>query len=222
MPENGLERIEELCGAMLRGLSAGERRGLLRNVARTIAASQRDRIARQLAPDGSSFAPRREKQAAAPGAYPLRFLYPKGATEPRLVTMASWVRQGPLITGFDQEAGAIRSFFWDKVAKWLPTSDLAGSKGRLRRRGSIRQRAMFRKLRGGRFLRSGATENEAWIGFSGRAAEIARVHQEGRSDRPSPRARAVRYAKRELIGLSEIEREVLITALLDHVTMGTG
>ena len=217
MTDNGLERIEELCGAMLQGLSPGERRALLRTVARTIAASQRDRIAHQRAPNGSAFPRRKPKETAAPGAYPLRFLYPKGAAEPRLVTLSSWVRQGPLITGYDQESGGIRSFFWDKVAKWLPAAEVGASKGRLRRRGSIRQRAMFRKLRGGRFLRSGASASEAWIGFSGRAAEIAWVHQEGRSDRPAARARAVRYARRELIGLTDAERAVAAAILLDHI-----
>ncbi|HEX8301064.1 phage virion morphogenesis protein [Sphingomonas sp.] len=217
MADGGLERIEELCGAMLRSVSGGERRRIMRTVARQIATSQRERIARQRAPDGSAFAPRKPKDPPAPGAYPLRFLYPKGAAEPRLVTMASWVRQGPLLTGFDQEAGEIRSFFWDKVAKWLPTSDVAGGKGRLRRRGSIRQKAMFRKLRNGRNLRSGATDGEAWVGFSGRAAEIAWVHQEGRPDRPAPRARAVRYPKRELLGLTEAERGTMVDLVLAHI-----
>lgn len=214
---DGLERIEELAGAILRSLGASERRQLLRKVARGIAATQRERIGRQLAPDGSPFPPRKPKEAPAAGAYPLRFLYPKGATEPRRVTMTSWVRQGPLITGYDTEAGGIRSFFWDKVAKWLPTSDLGGGKGKFRRRGSIRQKAMFRKLRSGRNLRSDATENEAWIGFSGRASEIARVHQEGLRDRPSKKARPVAYARRTLLGLTEAERSTMVDTLLAHV-----
>ncbi|HEY0624672.1 phage virion morphogenesis protein [Sphingomonas sp.] len=217
MADAGLERIEELCGALLQGLSGGAKRQLLRTVARQIATSQRERIGRQREPDGSAFAPRKAKQAAAPGAYPLRFLYPKGADEPRLVTMASWVRQGPLITGFDQEAGAIRSFFWDRVAKWLPTGDVAGSKGKYRRKGAIRQRAMFRKLRNGRFLRSGATDAEAWVGFSGRVAEIAWVHQEGGTDRAAAGARPVRYARRELLGLTEADRAAIIEQVLEHI-----
>lgn len=217
MSDHGLERIEELCGAMLRNLSAGERRRILGTVARQIAASQRARIARQRAPDGSAYAPRKPREAAEPGAYPLRFLYPKGAAEPRLVTMASWTRQGPLLTGFDQEAGGIRSFFWDKVAKWLPTADLASGKGRYRRRGAIRQRAMFRKLKSGKFLRAGATDSEAWIGFSGHVADIAWIHQEGRQDRPSPRARPVRYPRRELIGLTPPERASIVDLVLTHI-----
>lgn len=217
MADAGFEQIEELCGAMLRAMSSAERRRVLRAVARRIATSQRERIGRQVTPDGAPFAPRRPKRGETPGAYPLRFLYPKGAAEPRRVTMASWVRQGPLITGFDQEAGGIRSFFWDKVAKWLPTSDVSGATRRHRRRGSIRQKAMFRKLRGGRFLRAGATENEAWIGFSGRASEIAAVHQQGGNDRPAPNARSVRYARRALIGLTEAERAMTVDLLLAHI-----
>ncbi len=220
MSGDGLGRIEELCGAMLRNLAAGERRRIFSTVARQIAASQRARITRQRAPDGSSYAPRKPREAAEPGAYPLRFLYPKGAAEPRLVTMASWTRQGPLLTGFDQEAGGIRSFFWDKVAKWLPAADVAGGKGRYRRRGAIRQRAMFRKLKSGKFLRAGASDSEAWIGFSGHVAEIAWVHQDGRQARPSPRARPVRYPRRELLGLTPPERATMIDLVLAHLAPG--
>jgi hypothetical protein len=219
---DGLERIEELAGAMLRSLAPSARRQLLRKMARQIATSQRDRIGRQQAPDGSAFAPRRPKEPGAPGAYPLRFLYPKGAAEPRLVTMASWVRQGPLVTGYDQEAGGIRSFFWDRVAKWLPAADAAPKGGRLRRRGRIRQRAMFRRLRSARYLRSDATDAEAWIGFSGRASAVARIHHEGRRDRPAARAKPVRYAQRELLGLDESERNLILYTLLEHVSEAAG
>ncbi|MEG3182129.1 phage virion morphogenesis protein [Sphingomonas sp. LT1P40] len=211
---DGLERIETLAGAMLKSLAPGSRRQLLRQMARGIAKTQRDRIARQQQPDGTKFAPRKPKAECSAGSYPLRFLYPKGAAEPRLVTMASWARQGPLVTGYDQEAGAIRSFFWDKVAKWLPTGETVSRGSNLRRRGAIRQRAMFRKLRTGRYLRSDASDAEAWIGFSGQASAIAQIHQGGLREKPSVRARSVRYEKRELLGISEVDRAALIDEFL--------
>jgi len=213
-----LAAIEAIADALIRKLSSAERRTLLRRMARGIRDSQARRIASQRAPDGAAFAPRKAKKPPAPGNYAVKFLYPKGPN-PRLVLMKSWVHEGPLITGFDVEAGGIRSFFWDKVDRWLPVQREEQNKGagKFRRQGRIRQKAMFRKLRNGRNLRSDASDSEAWIGFSGRASEIASVHQDGLSDRPAARARPVRYARRELLGLTPAERSAALDLLLGHL-----
>lgn len=212
--------IEALAGNLLRQLAPPERRKLLRRMAREIQRSQSARIARQQDPDGAAFAARKPKTQRQRGRYAVKFLYPKGAAEPRLVFMKSWVKQGPLMTGFDVEAGAIRSFFWDQVAKWLPVdaSEQNVGAGRLRRQGAIRQKAMFRKLRNARNLRADATDSEAWIGFTGRAADIARVSQDGLRDRPVAKAKEVRYARRQLLGLTLPERDRALDLLLEHVT----
>lgn len=211
--------IEQLAGNLLQSLSGAERRSLLRKLARALRASQSERIGRQQNPDGSAFAPRRPRREVRPGNFALKFLYPKGDANPRLVFMKSWVRQGPLVTGFDAEAGAIRSFFWDKIARFLPVEpeDQNKGAGKLRRRGNIRRQAMFRKLRSGRFLRSGASDTEAWIGFTGRASVIASIHQDGAMDAPKEGGRQIRYAQRGLLGLTERERGLAIDMLLDHV-----
>lgn len=216
---NDLTELEEIAGAMLRRLEAGERRRVMRAIVRDLARSQSQRIGRQQNPDGSAYAARKDKKPPPQGGYAVRFLYPRGATEPRLVLMKSWVRQGPLLTGFDIEVGGIRSFFWDKVDRWLPLEpgDQNKGAGKFRRRGRIRRQAMFRKLRNARNLRSGVTDAEAWVGFAGRAAEIARIHQEGRRDRPSQKAREIRYARRELLGVTEAERAWILDSLLDHI-----
>ncbi|SDA21565.1 phage virion morphogenesis protein [Sphingomonas sp. NFR15] len=211
-----LTHIESLAGALIRSLASGERRKLLRQIARGIRASQSARIARQQAPDGEAFAARRPKKDPRPGNHTAKFLYPKGAAEPRLVLMKSWVHDGPLLTGFDIEVGGIRSFFWDKIDRWVPVTPEEQNKGagKFRRQGRIRQKAMFRKLRNGRNLRADATDREAWIGFTGRAAEIARVHQDGLSDRPAAKAKPVRYARRVLLGLTVAERSTVLDQLL--------
>jgi hypothetical protein len=201
--------IQKLAGALLRQLASSERRSLLRKMARGI---QKD-------PEGGAFAARRKRPELKPGAYAVKFLYPQGAAEPRAVFMKSWVHDGPMMTGFDIEAGGIRSFFYDKVAKYLPVDvgEQNAGAGKLRRKGTIRQKAMFRKLRNGRNLRAGSTDLEAWIGFSGRAAEIARVHQDGLRDKPSGKGRAVRYAQRGLLGLTQAEQSRALDMLLNHV-----
>jgi phage virion morphogenesis protein len=89
----------------------------------------------------------------------------------------------------------------------------------LRRRGTIRRMAMFKKLRLARNLNAGATDAEAWVGFVGRAARIARVHQEGGVDRPSSGQAPVRYAKRVLIGPTAADEARLLDMLLAQVNV---
>jgi len=89
------------------------------------------------------------------------------------------------------------------------------------RSGRIRRKAMFGKLRRARHLRIRTDATGAEIGFSGRSARIARVHQEGGTDRVSPRGPRIRYARRELLGISPALRARIRALLLDHLT-GTG
>ena len=90
--------------------------------------------------------------------------------------------------------------------------------GRLRRGGTIKRKAMFRKLRNTSNLKAGSTDIEAWVGFSGRAARIARVHQEGLADAPARGVKPVRYARRVLLGETEAERQELLDILFAYVT----
>jgi phage virion morphogenesis protein len=89
---------------------------------------------------------------------------------------------------------------------------------RLRRGGTIKRKAMFWKLRNTTNLKAGSTDTEAWVGFSGRAARIARVHQEGLEDAPAKGVKPVRYASRVLLGDTEADRQVLLDILFAHVT----
>jgi len=151
-----LAQLGEMAGALLRSIAPAERRKLLRSMARDLQASQRARIGRQQAPDGS--------------AYPARRVKP-----------------------------------------------VPPEQSRLRRRGTIRRTAMFKKLRLARNLKAGATDAEAWVGFVGRAARIARVHQEGGVDRPSSGQKPSRYAKRVLIGVTPTEEGRMIDMLVNTV-----
>jgi hypothetical protein len=216
-----LAKIEALAAALLRKLGSDERRRILRAMARDLQASQSARIGSQRNPDGSAFVPRKQRKPARSGNYAVKFLYPKGAAEPRLVLMKSWVHEGNLLTGYDVEAGGIRSFFWDKVDRWLPVEPEEQNRGadKFRRKGRIRNAAMFRKLRNRRNLLAGASDREAWIGFSGRASQIARIHQEGGIDRPALGAAPVRYSRRALLGLTEAESARMLNLLLARITL---
>jgi phage virion morphogenesis protein len=89
---------------------------------------------------------------------------------------------------------------------------------RFRRQGQIRTKVMFRKLVMAKHLRTGVSADEAWVGFVGRAARVARPHQEGSIDRAAPGAPPVRYARRVLLGLTDAERQRMFDAVLAAVT----
>jgi phage virion morphogenesis protein len=76
---------------------------------------------------------------------------------------------------------------------------------------------MFRRLATARFLRSGADDQGVWVGFTGKVAQIASVHQYGLRDKPSLRAKAVPYPKRELLGVTPADRKVLLSMLYEHI-----
>lgn len=216
-----LAEIEQLAGTILRSLSSDQRRTLMRRMARELAISQRERITAQRQPDGTAFEKRKAKAPPVSGRGAACFLYPAGGGgEPRRVIMKSFTwGTGRMLTGFDIEAGAIRSFEFDKIVKWLPVPEEhrnAGG-GRLRRRGSLRRRAMFRRLASSRFLKTGVDDQSFWVGFTGKVSQIADIHQHGLRDKPSLRAKAVPYPKRELLGATQGDRERLLDLLYDHL-----
>ena len=92
-------------------------------------------------------------------------------------------------------------------------------KPRLRdRRGAIRRRAaMFAKLRTARWLRIAGTPDAAEVGFTGRSARIARIHQDGMRDRAAPNAPEVRYPQRVLLGFTGADRVHIRDLLLRHL-----
>lgn len=87
------------------------------------------------------------------------------------------------------------------------------------RKGRIRG-AMFAKIRQATHLKAQATADEASVGFSGRVARIASVHQLGLRDRVRPDGPEVTYPRRQLLGFSPTEREHLreqiLKALASH------
>ncbi|OJY65524.1 MAG: hypothetical protein BGP16_12935 [Sphingobium sp. 66-54] len=214
-----LGELERFAGAILASLKPAERRSLLRKMARSLRKSQQQRITAQKNPDGSRFEPRKRPQDPVPGGYAVKFLYPAGGSgPPRLVTMHSWTRQGPLMTGYDVEAGGLRSFEWRKVTRWLPVEQGEQNKGAGQlRRPTVRQRAMFRKIRRSGAMRADATAQEAFVAFAGRVAAVARIHQFGLFDRPSPASPAIRYAERQLFGFTARDRAMLLDATIDHL-----
>lgn len=81
---------------------------------------------------------------------------------------------------------------------------------------------MFTRLRTARHLRLQASDEAATIGFLGRTARIARVHQEGLRDAVKPGGPHYHYPARALLGLTDVEREHIRELLLAHIAEGRG
>jgi hypothetical protein len=92
---------------------------------------------------------------------------------------------GRSMTGFDIEAGGIRTFEFAKVVQWLPVPPEYRNRTSTR----LRRKAMFRKLASARYLKAQADDQGFWVGFSGKVSQIASIHQNGLRDKPSLRTR---------------------------------
>ncbi|NWA69000.1 phage virion morphogenesis protein [Pseudomonas reactans] len=100
-------------------------------------------------------------------------------------------------------------------SKFVPRKqrNLQGKQGRVKRK-----LAMFKKLRTASYLKVRGDSNAVTVGFTGRIARIARVHQYGLKDRAERGAPDVRYEQRELLGFTETDLELIKDHLLDHLT----
>ncbi|OXS23090.1 phage virion morphogenesis protein [Pseudomonas fluorescens] len=149
---SNLEALETWATVLLARLEPAERRKLIRSIGQELRRSQQKRVTAQLNPDGSKFAPRKQR-------------------------------------------------------------NLRGKQGRVKRK-----LAMFKKLRTASYLKVRGDSNGAAVGFTGRVARIARVHQYGLKDRAERAAPDVHYDRRELLGFTEAELDLIRQSLLEHLT----
>ncbi|WP_330565246.1 phage virion morphogenesis protein [Pseudomonas yamanorum] len=149
---SNLEALEDWAGVLLARLEPGERSKLARTIGQELRRSQQKRVVAQQNPDGSKFAPRKQR-------------------------------------------------------------NLRGKQGRIRRK-----LAMFKKLRTASYLKVRGDSNAVTVGFTGRIARIARVHQYGLKDRAERGAPEVRYEQREVLGFTDADIELIRDGLIDHLS----
>lgn len=89
--------------------------------------------------------------------------------------------------------------------------NLRGKQGRMKRKIQ-----MFQKLRTTSFLKVQGDGNAVSVGFTGRIARIARVHQYGLKDRAERDAPEIRYNKREVLGFTEADLNLIRDSLLKY------
>lgn len=87
-----------------------------------------------------------------------------------------------------------------------------------RQSGAIKRQAMFKKLRTARYMRAKGGIDHASVGFSGRAAAIARVHQFGETSKVDENGPRYDYPTRRLLGFTPGSRDELADLILSHIT----
>jgi phage virion morphogenesis protein len=83
--------------------------------------------------------------------------------------------------------------------------------------GRIKRRAMFAKMRTARFFKVETDSSGLAIGFSGRIARLARIHQEGLASEVEAGGPVYQYPIRQLLGFSQAERDLIRDKLLEHL-----
>jgi len=99
------------------------------------------------------------------------------------------------------------------AARKQRTASLREKRSAIRRK----KRAMFVKLRTARWLKATVTNEGAEVGFFGRVARLARVHQEGNWDHVTRGGPTVRYPIRPLLGFTAQDRERVRAHLLEYL-----
>ncbi|MEX5545244.1 phage virion morphogenesis protein [Pseudomonas pergaminensis] len=92
--------------------------------------------------------------------------------------------------------------------------NLRGKQGRVKRK-----LAMFKKLRTASYLKVRGDSNAVSVGFTGRIARIARVHQYGLKDRAERNAPDVQYDQREVLGLTDADLDLIRDELLRYLVI---
>ncbi|WP_370555507.1 phage virion morphogenesis protein [Edwardsiella tarda] len=197
--------IAEIVGAM----TTAERARLARAAGQQIRRGQQRHIAAQKNPDGSTYTPRgRRIRRTQQG---IKFLW-----NDQVRTLRNWHhgigRHGATITGFDIERNDIRTFFRSDIERYLEIKTRATRGDTTKSKAN----AMFQKLRAARFLKMQATPQGVTVGYQGRAARIARVHQFGLRDQVGAGVMA-QYPARELLGLTPQDERQLTDIIMQHL-----
>lgn len=98
-------------------------------------------------------------------------------------------------------------------------SSYAPRRKRLREQKGKIKRKMFTKIKNTSNLKVLSNADSIAIGFVGRVARIARVHQEGLKDRAEKGAPDVVYPKRELLGFTEQDIKLVEDSFLKHIKL---
>lgn len=89
-----------------------------------------------------------------------------------------------------------------------------------KKKGRIKRKAMFAKLRTAKHLKIKSNANEVSIGFTSSSAALAKIHQYGLMSSPSKtKDFKVRYARRELLGFSKSDLDIIEDLVIEQLSI---
>lgn len=200
--------LDQVFADILGGMSPAGRQRTAREISRMLRQSQSRRIARQENPDGSKYEKRRRKVLRSQAG--ISFIW-NDETRHLKNWRATKGSRGRMLTGFDEERGAVRSFYREDIERYLEINFMQT------RKDTTKSDPMFRRLRTARFLKARADANGATVGFSGVPGRIATIHQRGLRDRVSKQGAMASYPRRELLGLTKADRMAIARQIIDSL-----
>lgn len=203
MSEHALDALEHELAGLLARVSPAERKKLSREIVRDLRKSQIKRIREQKNPDGSAFT--RRKAQFITVQREMRFIW-RGQQR----SLKNWQQNKRMITGFDVNKGAVRSFRKGDIQRFI-----AVKKDRIKVKGKSKQTRMFKRLATARYMRAFSNENEAAIFFAPAAANIAAIHQYGLKEKL--RNLDIQYPSRQLLGFSADDTRRIEAAIIDFL-----
>lgn len=203
MSEQSLDALEHELAGLLARVSPAERKKLSREIVRDLRNSQIKRIREQKNPDGSAYT--RRKAQFITVQREMKFIW-RGQQR----SLKNWQQNKRMITGFDTDKGAVRSFRKGDIQRVVSVK-----KDRIKVKGKNKQTRMFKRLATARYMRIFANENEASVYFAPAAATIAAVHQFGLKERL--RNMDIQYPSRQLLGYSPEDIRRIESLLIDFL-----
>lgn len=203
MSEQSLDALEHELTGLLARVRPAERKKLSREIVRDLRNSQIKRIREQKNPDGSAYT--RRKAQFITVQREMKFIW-RGQQR----SLKNWQQNKRMITGFDTDKGAVRSFRKGDIQRFVSVK-----KDRIKVKGKNKQTRMFKRLATARYMRIFANENEASVYFAPAAANIAAVHQFGLKERL--RNMDIQYPSRQLLGYSPEDVRRIESLLIDFL-----
>lgn len=199
MADDQLKELEDWLQPLVERLKPSARARLARSLAIELRKRQQARVKNQRNADGSAYDKRKPRNVRE-----MHFKYRDMAgnvTERTARVNAD--KRG--YHGHDNLRKAFRSFSYGGIIEVYKSRSVR-AKSRARMLLRLARRMTFR-----------AGPNGLEVGFTGKAADLARIHQEGLVDEVTKGGPMVQYPVRELLGLSASDREWIVDQLIEHL-----
>lgn len=218
MNDDDIDQLANWAEPILKSMGTKERRALMRSIATKVRKSNMERMKRQENPDGSEWEKRKSAKKGRRVHKSVEFMYKKGGGPTERRRLQSWHSTKTMMTGYDPDAGGIRSFRKDRVEHYININTSTSNKRLRSKQGGIKKKAMMTTLRTAKALKTSVSPDSAGIYYGGLMAGIARVHQFGLSSRVSKGGPNYDYPERRLLGLSRRDLEMISDEIMAHVS----